>query len=189
MQELQRKLEETFSQIERQRMRDVPVCNPALRVEAVGFREWEGYYLGVMLTPWFMNLMLLPREPQALAEAVIGSKYMQAFPSGRYEFVVGEEDELGRYLGCSLFSPMFEFQDQQTAVAVASMSLEGVMDEANRDTVSSHENEISRLWNGEPASEAAVDEPAEADPAPAVPMSRREFLSGLRGSEGRNADD
>ena len=30
--------------------------NPALAVEAVGFRPWEDHWLGVMVTPWFMNL-------------------------------------------------------------------------------------------------------------------------------------
>jgi [NiFe] hydrogenase assembly HybE family chaperone len=188
MQELEQKLEGVFSGIERQRMRDVPVCNPALQVAAVGFREWKEYYLGVMLTPWFMNLMLLPKEPEALAEAVIGSKRLQVFPSGGYEFVVGEEAELGRYLVCSLFSPVFEFSDQATALAVASMSLEGLMDEANKDTVSSHEKEISRIWHGEQTTEEAVPE-AETIPAD-THMSRREFLRGrARGDAGHNAGD
>lgn len=188
MQALEQKLEGIFRDIEEQRMCDVPVCNPALRVEAVGFREWGEYHLGVMLSPWFMNLMLLPKDPQALAEAGIGSKRMQAFPSGRYEFVLGEEAELGRYLVCSLFSPVFEFDDQATAVAVASMSLEGLMDEVNRDTVSSHDKEISRIWHGE---QTAGEEKSEQEPAPAgMPMSRRDFLRGrARGDEGRNVGD
>lgn len=193
MQALEQKLEGVFRDIEAQRMRDVPVCNPSLQVAAVGFREWNDYYLGIMLTPWFMNLMLLPREPQALAEAEIGGKRMQAFPSGNYEFVVGEEAELGRYLVCSLFSPVFEFGDQAAALEVAIMSLEGLMDEANRDTVSSHEDEIS--WNrrhGEQtAEEAASEQAASAHPVPAgSPMSRRDFLrGGRRGNEERHGDD
>ena len=36
--------------------------NPAVEVEAVGFAPWDAHWLGVMVTPWFMNLMLLPRD-------------------------------------------------------------------------------------------------------------------------------
>ncbi len=43
------------------RMRGLPIVNPALAVEAVGFAPWEGHWLGVMVTPWFINLTLLLR--------------------------------------------------------------------------------------------------------------------------------
>ena len=187
MQGIEQKLESVFGRIEQQRMRDVPVCNPALQVQAVGFREWDGHDLGVMLTPWFMNLMLLPRDPQALAGLAIGSKQLKCFPSGRYEFVIGEEAELGRYLVCSLFSPVFEFEDQETALAVASMSLDGLMDETNQDTVSTHQQEINRIWQGEPDATEPEVSPGQAA---GTPMSRREFLRGrLRPNEGRDVGD
>ena len=35
-------------------------------LEAVGFAPWESHWLGVLVTPWCINLMLLPRDaPQA----------------------------------------------------------------------------------------------------------------------------
>ena len=48
------------TRIQRERMADIPLLNPALEVQAVGFSVWEAYCLGVLITPWFMNLMLLP---------------------------------------------------------------------------------------------------------------------------------
>ncbi len=55
-------LEHRFRQIERTRMTGVPVVNDKLAVRAIGFRPWREHWLGILLTPWFMNLMLLPQE-------------------------------------------------------------------------------------------------------------------------------
>ena len=49
------------------RMQGLAFVNPALAVEAIGFAPWSGHWLGVLLTPWFMNLVLAPRESGALA--------------------------------------------------------------------------------------------------------------------------
>ena len=49
-----------YEAIYAERMRDLPIVNPRLAVEAVGFEQWEDQDLGVLITPWFMNLVLLP---------------------------------------------------------------------------------------------------------------------------------
>ena len=43
------------------------MLNPALSVEAVGFRPWDEHWLGVLVTPWFMNLWLMPRVASRMA--------------------------------------------------------------------------------------------------------------------------
>lgn len=53
-------LETVFNGVLETRMRGVPVINPALSVQAVGFNPFNGDWLGVLITPWFMNLLLLP---------------------------------------------------------------------------------------------------------------------------------
>jgi len=196
-------LEATFSAIQRERMVDIPILNPRLQVQAVGFSEWEDCCLGVLITPWFMNLMLLPQEGDEWAELPSGTKVNHSFPSGTYEFIVGEEEGIGHYQMCSLFSPMFEFEDQAAAVATAEAVLEGILDEANRDEVSTRESEIQKIWRGEGDAMQAQDtvtRDGEADSAdaaetsnstetasePAVsledrieqPMSRRDLLRG-----------
>ena len=50
-----------FQEIFNAKMRDVPMVNPALHVQAVGFQPHEGGFLGVLISPWFLNLIL--REP------------------------------------------------------------------------------------------------------------------------------
>jgi [NiFe] hydrogenase assembly HybE family chaperone len=169
MEHLTRKLEAVFRRIEQERMRDIPVCNPALRVEAVGFRQWEEYYLGVMVTPWFMNLMLLPLHPESTVSAAEGSKQLHCFPSGRYEFIHGRETELGDYQVCSLFSPMYEFAEQQSAVDTAHQVLAALMDASHQEGLAT------------PQEPATTPTPArEQEPAADRPMSRRDFLRGGR---------
>jgi len=108
------------------RMRDLPVYNPALDVEAVGFRIWEGNLCGVMVTPWFMSIVLVPVRPGAWSDRRPGDKIFWRLPSGRYEFVGGGGEGAGLYLSCSLFSPMAEFIDHETARAAADAAAEAL---------------------------------------------------------------
>jgi [NiFe] hydrogenase assembly HybE family chaperone len=175
-------LESAFTRIQRERMADVPLLNPALRVQAVGFGVREEYCLGVLITPWFMNLMLLPLAGDAWAELPSGTKINQSFPSGTYEFILGEEEGVGRYLMCSLFSPVFEFENQEAAVATAEAVLAGLMDEASRDDVSTREREIREIRNGADATGVAAGggEPPRAALEERIqkPVSRRDLLRG-----------
>ncbi|KAB2865210.1 MAG: [NiFe]-hydrogenase assembly chaperone HybE, partial [Bauldia sp.] len=108
---LARRLEAVFRRIERERMADVPILNPALKVEVVGMRPWAGDWLCVLVTPWSMNLMLLPGDSGEggwRAQAV-GSSTRLAFPAGGFDFIVGAEPGIGCFAMCSLFSPMDGF--------------------------------------------------------------------------------
>jgi [NiFe] hydrogenase assembly HybE family chaperone len=183
---LTRRLESVFNRIWKERMANVPMLNPALRVEAVGFQQWQGSYLGVMITPWFMNLMLLPDDDDDWSSLPSGATRVHVFPSGSYEFIVGDEDDIGYYQMCSLFSPVFEFEDHAAAVATAQAVMAAVMDEANKDGISTRAKEIESLWNGEtPAAETdatelpttSIQKPGRSERA-AESISRRELLRG-----------
>jgi len=112
-----------FARIDRERMHDVPLCNRALDVEPVGFRLWEGLWVGVVITPWSMNLMVLPAGNEDFAPLRVGQETEWAFPSGAYPFMGNQEPGLGEYHYCSLFSPMDAFIDQAVAREVAEASL------------------------------------------------------------------
>jgi [NiFe] hydrogenase assembly HybE family chaperone len=116
-------LEAVFRHIAATRMADVSILNPALDVEAVGFRPWRGDWVGVLVTPWFMSLISLPGPASAWEPESSGSKRDVELPSGSYEFLTAHEDELGAYLTSSLFSPMFEFPDMDRAREVAAAAL------------------------------------------------------------------
>ncbi|MEW8627477.1 MAG: [NiFe]-hydrogenase assembly chaperone HybE [Candidatus Thiodiazotropha sp.] len=178
-------LEVQFRNIQQQRMQGLPLLNPALQVEAVGFRQWQDLCLGVLITPWFMNLMLIPHEGDSWCDKQIGDKQTYQFPSGPYEFILGEEEGIGRYQMCSLFSPVFEFRDQQTAVTTAKQVMLAIMDEANQDGLSTCESEINRRWHGEAEEDdTTTDESSQQDSSVAIserlqqPLSRRDLLRG-----------
>ena len=189
LQALPEKLERAFARIARERMADVPILNQAIGIHAIGFRRWQQGFLGVMVTPWFMNLMLLPGEDESWDELPELSQSTQLFPSGRYEFTLGHEHGLGRYRMCSLFSPMFEFADDAAAVATAQAVMTELMADRNLDAGDISSAEIAGIWRGEgpPADDAeagAVAAAGAADPAgPAglserleQPISRRQLL-------------
>jgi [NiFe] hydrogenase assembly HybE family chaperone len=113
------KLVDVFSEIARTRMADVPIINPALRVEAVGFQLWEGRWLGVLVTPWMINLMLLPGQDAPLIRLALDQKTVWNFPSGAYEFMGLNEPAIGTCHMCSLISPVTEFATHEEAAAVA----------------------------------------------------------------------
>jgi [NiFe] hydrogenase assembly HybE family chaperone len=104
------------------RMQGVGLLNPALRVRAVGFEPVadEDAALGVLVTPWFMNLVWLPlAEPPA--PLPVGVSRWREIGGQDFEFIGMREPwgGLGSHEGCSLFSPMFEFADAAAAEATA----------------------------------------------------------------------
>lgn len=104
------------------RMAGLPVYNPALAVELLGWRAVEGVgALGVLITPWCMNLFW---QPPAEAELPAkGERAVLALPSGDYECILHEDESLGRYASASLCSPMQDFPDQAEARAMAEEAL------------------------------------------------------------------
>ncbi len=125
--QIRRTLEAVFNDILTTRMQDMPVLNPALVVRALGFNRYNADWAGVLITPWFMNVLLLPSEESRWVTQTPGTKFEQAFPYGSFEFTVADESQLGRYAQCSLFSPMFQFADQAAAVAAAESALQALL--------------------------------------------------------------
>ncbi|HBH39169.1 MAG TPA: [NiFe]-hydrogenase assembly, chaperone, HybE [Curvibacter sp.] len=113
-----------FRSVQSERMQGIPILNPVLQVEAVGF-EWapdqEGVLAeGALITPWFMSLVRLPARDTAAAR--VGGKRIHAFGRERFEFIAADGGPIGSFESCSLFSPMGDFDSQmlarQTAQAV-----------------------------------------------------------------------
>jgi [NiFe] hydrogenase assembly HybE family chaperone len=113
------------------RMAGLPFVNERLAVEAVGFAPWKAHWLGVVVTPWFMNLVIAPREAAQWRSLPAGEKRRYAFPAGDYDFVSAREEGVGEFFVCSLFSPVTEFEDQATARFVAGHALAALGDPAN----------------------------------------------------------
>ena len=164
-----------FTEVFNGKMRDVPMVNKLLRVQAVGFRLHAGRPLGVLIAPWFMNLVLLPAQGEAWSGLITGAKEDVDFPSGTYEFIHNVREMVGGYKACSLFSPMAEFTSQAKAVEVARAVMVALFQDE-------HRAETDRAADIRAARETELAGPETAD-EDRVPIlrerpSRRQVLTG-----------
>ena len=116
-------VENAFFRIQREQMADVPILNSALSVEAVDFQRWQGHWLGVVVTPWCMSLLLLPGSDEGWVATGDNKRRFVRFPAGDFAFLGSSELELGEDQSCPLFSPMDRFATQHEASLTARASL------------------------------------------------------------------
>lgn len=161
----EQKLHTVFSDIAATSMAGLPICNPALRVEVVGGRVWEGRYVAVLITPWTINLMLLP-DSESLEPLPPDVKHTWKFPSGDYDFMGLNETALGVSHSCPLVSPALHIATQAEAVNIAEEIMQHLFMEQSTDGERKTMLEAARL-NGE----KLLDKP----------LSRRDFLRGAFG--------
>jgi [NiFe] hydrogenase assembly HybE family chaperone len=115
---------ERFQQIGKNNVQDLPIYNHKLRVEAVNFQhlnptEW----VGVLITPWFMDLMIIPDQSEPWDIHATGKRVARELPAKTYQFIQGGDEVLGSYLTCSLYSPMDAFDYQELAQSAALAAL------------------------------------------------------------------
>ena len=167
-----------FDRHARTRMAGLAVCHPGLHVQAVGWRPWQVEaepdtsaaphgVLGVLLTPWFMNLIWRVDDNQHGAgdwlNLPVGSTGTLRLGQQRLSFIGAQEPGVGHFAACSLISPLFQFADQAAAVATA----EAVMDTlAQEDAQRRQQHQL-----------ALARSAAQAAAAPSQPQ-RRGFLFG-----------
>jgi [NiFe] hydrogenase assembly HybE family chaperone len=121
-----------FESVYRLHMQGLPIVNARLQVEAVGFRVYDGDQLGVLITPWFMNLILLPAGDD-WSGCQQGSTERIEFPSGPIEFTVARDDELGCYLTAVLFRSVSDVPDQDTARGIAKQIMQELFVAARKE--------------------------------------------------------
>ena len=140
-------------------MLGLPAYNAALDVEAVGFEIRHGRFSGVLITPWCMNLVVLPGPDDDWQGLPSGTAVELEFPMGRYTCMVSRPDQIPAHLSLPLFTSVQAFDNQDTARQVASEVL----------------LTIHTPGGGTPAAhESSGDCRAQRK------MSRRELLLGLR---------
>ncbi|WP_315799501.1 [NiFe]-hydrogenase assembly chaperone HybE [Bradyrhizobium sp. SZCCHNR1002] len=110
-----------YREIGARTMRELPIYHDALDVEAVGFTSVHGLTVGIVVTPWFMNVIV------PVSEGSVGASVTLELPAGCFAFTIGEVAGVGRIASCSLFSPMFEFEDMAAARAAAKAAMAALM--------------------------------------------------------------
>jgi len=120
-------VEEAYFRIHLERMVDVPILNLALSVEAVDFQRWQGHWLGIVVTPWCMSMLLVPGSKGNWVSTGENKRRFVKFPAGDFAFLGSVEEELGEFQSCSLFSPMGNFTTQSEATLTARASMIGLL--------------------------------------------------------------
>lgn len=188
-------IEQTFNRIHRENMQGIPILNPAIEVQALGFQEHEGRVLGVIITPWLMNVVILPKDDEDWSHMKLGDKRPHEFASRAYKFMLNEIDGIGLCQTHSLYSPMHQFRCHQQAVAAAQTFLDGLMVERElSEDERVNEELLGRVMRGEETPEIDLNDFAEIESAeadlkirnvpdelkakPAKKISRRNILRG-----------
>jgi [NiFe] hydrogenase assembly HybE family chaperone len=110
------------------RMADLPVYNPKLTVQTTVFRRHGPWSVGVVVTPWFMNVVAVPDDPAMLPPA--GATVIVTLPAGPIEAIAADLDGFGRLAAASLFSPMDAFDDPAVTEATAQAALAALFQSA-----------------------------------------------------------
>lgn len=131
-----RTLVDHYRDIGAKRMAGLPIVNPALDVEAVAFEASDGHEAGILISPWFMNLVVLPGTAD-WNEAGQGDRVEWTLPGGVLDLTVCRDEQCGTYLTAALFRTVVDFPDQDTARAVAEEIAASLRREPGEDTGSS----------------------------------------------------
>ncbi|MES9833864.1 MAG: [NiFe]-hydrogenase assembly chaperone HybE [Candidatus Thiodiazotropha sp. DIVDIV] len=190
LEHLTRQIETVFKGIEQEQMQGIPLLNPTLKVETIGFQHYQGRPVGVLITPWLMNLVLLPGDDDEWSDLKLGEKYQHRLPANEYRFMVNEIEGIGICQTHSLYSPMHEFMDQDHAVAAAENFMKMLMVEVETPDSDPHDEALlGRILRGEEVAEVEMDgfaiaeakckrEVSSVESSEEELISRREFLRG-----------
>jgi [NiFe] hydrogenase assembly HybE family chaperone len=146
------------------RMSGAPGYNPALTVVAAGFRPWREYWLGAVIVPWAVQLVLLPEFNEGSEPPVApGERRTRHFPVGERTLMGLELEGYGLVEAAPLLPSAQGFATQSEAESAALAALAALM-----------------LPEGTPAFESASAEnlPTDGEAITQRPLSRRDFLRG-----------
>lgn len=151
---------EVFERIHREQMDGLPLLNKALSVATLGFQDFRGRTLGMVVTPWMMGLMLLPSAEDGWEQLPLGDKATHEFPGGILKFLLNSIDGLGPYRMHSVQSPVHVFPDQAAAIEAAAAFLARML--ADRDPDAERvdpvdEELLGKILRGEPVPASDAD--------------------------------
>lgn len=100
-----------YQRIAREQMCTLPFYHPSMPILAE-CELFEEQWLGVVLTPWLLSVVVLPGPDQCWPVRPLASRIALQLPCGDMTFMVGElpmvDESTGRgqLLACSLMSPL-----------------------------------------------------------------------------------
>jgi len=116
-----------YEHIWQTRMRDLPFVNAELAVEVIGFTRQQGDWLGVVVTPWFINLFLVAGGGDLWGDIPAGERRYINLPCGALQFIADNDPDIGPYQYCPLIAPVSSVPDMATARQAALDAMAAVM--------------------------------------------------------------
>lgn len=83
----QRAVQAHFEALYASAMQGLPFLNTALSVRALGFQRIDGDWLGALIAPWCVQLMLLPGGGRLWQHMPTGERAAVALPVGMLDFI------------------------------------------------------------------------------------------------------
>lgn len=146
-----------FRSVLETRMNGLPFLNPAIDVAVVDCQRVAGDWLAGIVTPWSLQLVLLPGGGTLWRDTPVGGRQVVALPAGEMVFI-GDEGEasLPAFQYCPLITPVQHIAGNEVATAIMRDAYAAVL------TVPQPETPL----------------PAPTPPAAVASASRRAFLRG-----------
>ncbi|MFQ2432350.1 hydrogenase-2 assembly chaperone [Aeromonas caviae] len=111
-----------YERIAQQEMQVLPFYHPAMPIVAE-CTLFEGQWLGCVLTPWMLSVVVLPGPDQLWPVRSSSERLALQLPCGNLTFMVGELPETGQLLACSLMSPIDPHLGAEEGRALVSSAL------------------------------------------------------------------
>jgi len=95
--------------------------HPGLSVDIAGFRRYRGDWIGAVVTPWFVHLLLLPGGGELWRDLPADSTLRVGFPAGDLELLGERSDDpdLPATFFATILAPVDELANQDAALRTA----------------------------------------------------------------------
>ena len=111
-----------YERIAREQMQGLPFYHATMPIVAECVL-YEDQWLGCVLTPWMLSLVVLPGPDQLWPVRGSRDRLALQLPCGNMTFMVGELPETGQLLACSLMSPLDPHLGAEQGRALVSSTL------------------------------------------------------------------
>jgi [NiFe] hydrogenase assembly HybE family chaperone len=163
IQKIAKTVEESYQKIYDENMRDVPIINSCIKIESRGFSLFEKRIIGVIITPWMANLIILPIKNENWQKYEIGKKKTFTFADKSYIFIANEIENIGVCFALSLHSPMFVFKSHEQVIESVDSYLKTFKKKQKLKT-QIDENLLGKVLRGEKTPDINLDDFASIEP-------------------------
>ncbi|WGE35337.1 hydrogenase-2 assembly chaperone [Actinobacillus genomosp. 1] len=87
-------------------MQDLPFYRHDIPCFTPNFILYEGQWIGTVLTPWMISIIVIPGPEQLWEGRTVGDKLGLQLPYKTMTFTVSSINSIPQYLSCSLLSPI-----------------------------------------------------------------------------------